>query len=63
MGRQVTPGKIDTSTGQVIRDPDAEPWTAEQYLETAAFNETKVQLNIKQYSFEYATLEFPESEA
>lgn len=63
MGRQVTPGKIDTSTGQVIRDPDAEPWTAEQYLETAAFKETEVQLNIKQYSFAYTELEFHESES
>lgn len=62
MGSEVVPGTIDTSTGAIVKDPNATPWTAEQYLESAAFTETKVQLNTKQYSFEFVTLTFPESE-
>ena len=63
MGRQVVPGTIDTSTGQVVKDPDATPWTAEQYLADAAFNEAKAQLNVKQYSFDFIDLTFPENDA
>ena len=61
MGKRVVPGKIDTSTGQTVVDPDAEPWTAQQYLEKAAFDEAKVQINIKTYSFEYTALTFPKA--
>lgn len=53
MGKAVIPAQIDPSTGAEIADPNAEPWTAEQYLESVAYPETTVQLNTKTASFDF----------
>ena len=34
-------------------DENAEPWTAQQFLESVAFPETSVQVNVKTSSFDY----------
>ena len=53
MGKAVVPGTIDTTTGATVADPNATPWTAEQYLESVAYPETTVQLNTKTVSFDF----------
>lgn len=53
MGKAVVPGTIDTTTGATVADPNAEPWTAEQYLESVAYPETTIQVNTKTASFDF----------
>ena len=53
MGKAVIPAQIDPSTGAAVADPNATPWTAEQYLESVAYPETTVQLNTKTASFDF----------
>lgn len=54
MGKAVIPpAGIDPNTGAAIKDEDAEPWTAQQYLESVAFPETTVQVNQKTASFDF----------
>lgn len=53
MGRAVTPADIDPNTGAAVPNPDAQPWTADQYLESVAFPETTVQMNTKTSSFDF----------
>ncbi len=53
MGKAVVPGTIDTTTGAAVADPNAEPWTAEQYLESVAYPETTIQVNTKTASFDF----------
>lgn len=53
MGKAVTPAEIDPNTGAAIPNPDAVPWTAEQYLESVTFPETQVQVNTKTSSFDF----------
>ena len=36
-----------------MANPDAQPWTAQQYLESLTFPETTVQLNTKTSSFDF----------
>lgn len=61
MGKAVIPPSgIDTNTGAPIVDENAEPWTAEQYLASAAFAEVTIQANVKTASFDYTDLSFPE---
>lgn len=60
MGKLVVPPTgYDTTTGAPIVDPNAEPWTAEQYLGSAAFGEVTIQANIKTSSFDFTDLPFP----
>lgn len=51
MGKAVTPTKTDPDTGAAIVDENAQPWTAQQFLESVAFPETSVQVNVKTSSF------------
>ncbi len=53
MGKAVVPAEHDPNTGAAIPNPDAQPWTAEQYLESVAFPETQVQVNTKTASFDF----------
>jgi len=53
MGKAVAPAQIDPNTGAAVADPNAQPWTAQQYLESLAFAETTVQLNVKTSSFDF----------
>ena len=53
MGKAVVPAEIDPSTGAATVDPNATPWTAQQYLESIAFPETSVQVNTKTSSFDF----------
>ncbi len=53
MGKAVVPAEIDPSTGAANVDPNATPWTAQQYLESVAFPETSVQVNTKTSSFDF----------
>ncbi len=53
MGKAVVPADVDPSTGAPVANPDAQPWTAQQYLESLTFPETTVQLNTKTSSFDF----------
>lgn len=53
MGKAVTPTQIDPNTGAPIVDENAQPWTAQQFLESVAFPETTVQVNVKTSSFDF----------
>ena len=53
MGKAVTPTQTDPNTGAPIGDENAQPWTAQQFLESVAFPETTVQVNVKTSSFDF----------
>ena len=53
MGKAVTPTQTDPNTGAPIVDENAQPWTAQQFLEIVAFPETTVQVNVKTSSFDF----------
>lgn len=54
MGKTVVPPTgYDANTGAPIMDPDAEPWTAQQYLESITLTTTEVQLNQRHASFDF----------
>ncbi len=53
MGKAVVPAEIDPNTGAATVDPNATPWTAQQFLESVAFPETSVQVNVKTSSFDF----------
>lgn len=53
MGKAVVPAEIDQTTGAAVANPDAQPWTAQQYLESMTFPETSVQMNTKTSSFDF----------
>ena len=53
MGKAVTPTQTDPNTGAAIVDENAQPWTAQQFLESVAFPETSVQVNTKTSSFDF----------
>ena len=53
MGKAVTPADIDPDTGAPVANPDAQPWTAQQFLDSVAFPETAVQVNVKTSSFDF----------
>lgn len=56
----IPPAGIDTNTGAAIIDENAEPWTAEQYLASKAFETVTIQANQKTASFDFTELVFPE---
>ncbi len=54
MGKKVVPPTgYDQTTGAPIYDPDAQPWTAAQYLESLSFTGASIQVNQKTASFDY----------
>lgn len=53
MGKAVAPTQTDPNTGAPIVDENAQPWTAQQFLESVAFPETTVQVNVKTSSFDF----------
>lgn len=53
MGKAVMPTQTDPNTGAPIVDETAQPWTAQQFLESVAFPETTVQVNVKTSSFDF----------
>ena len=53
MGKAVVPADVDPNTGAPVANPDAQPWTAQQYLDSLAFPETSVQVNVKTSSFDF----------
>ena len=53
MGKAVTPTQTDPNTGAPRVDENAQPWTAQQFLESVAFPETTVQVNVKTSSFDF----------
>ena len=53
MGKIVVPPTGYDANGQPIRDENATPWTAQQYLESIAFPDTTVQVNQKHASFDF----------
>lgn len=54
MGKQVVPPTgFDQTTGAPIYDPDAQPWTAAQFLESLSFTGASIQVNQKTASFDY----------
>lgn len=53
MGKAVTPTQTDPNTGAPIVDENAQPWTAQQFLESVTFPKTTVQVNIKTSSFDF----------
>lgn len=55
MGKAVTPADIDPNTGAAIPNPDAVPWTAQEFLDSVTFPETQVQVNTKTASFDFDT--------
>ena len=57
----VPPAGFDTTTGTPIADPDAKPWTAEQYLASKAFADVTIQANQKTSSSDYVELSFPKN--
>ena len=60
MGKKVIPPTgYDTTTGTPIVDPNAAPWTAEQYLASKAFSDVTVLANVKTASFDQVELVFP----
>lgn len=56
----IPPAGIDTNTGAAIKDENAAPWTAEQYLASKAFADVTIQANQKTASFDFVELVFPE---
>jgi len=62
MGKLVVPPKgYDTTTGAAIKDENAAPWTAEQYLASKAFADVTIQANQKTCSFDFVELSFPKN--
>lgn len=62
MGKLVIPSKgVDPNTGAAIKDENATPWTAEQYLASKAFSEVTIQANQKSASFDFVELNFPKN--
>ncbi len=54
MGKKVVPPTgVDQNTGAAIYDPDAQPWTAAQFLESLSFTGASIQVNQKTASFDY----------
>ena len=54
MGKKVVPPTgVDQNTGAPIYDPDAQPWTAAQFLESLSFTGASIQVNQKTASFDY----------
>jgi hypothetical protein len=53
MGKAVIPAQTDPNTGAPIVDENAQPWTAQQFLDSVAFPETSVQVNTKTSSFDF----------
>lgn len=54
MGKKVVPPTgVDQTTGAPIYDPDAQPWTAAQFLESLSFTGASIQVNQKTASFDY----------
>lgn len=54
MGKKVVPPSgYDQTTGAPIYDPDAQPWTAAQFLESLSFTGASIQVNQKTASFDY----------
>ena len=53
MGKAVVPTQADPNTGAPIVDENAQPWTAQQFLDSVAFPETSVQVNTKTSSFDF----------
>lgn len=53
MGKLVVPPSGYDDNGQPIRDENAAPWTAAQYLESIAFTGTTIQVNQKSASFDF----------
>ena len=53
MGKLVVPPTGYDDSGNPVRDPDAQPWTAQQYLESVAFPEITIQVNQKTASFDF----------
>ena len=54
MGKKVVPPTgYDQTTGAPIYDPDAQPWTAAQFLESLSFTGASIQVNQKTASFDY----------
>ena len=49
----VPPTGVDQNTGAPIYDPDAQPWTAAQFLESLSFTGASIQVNQKTASFDY----------
>lgn len=53
MGKAVTPPSGYDENGQAVKDPNAAPWTAEQYLESIVLTNADIQVNIKHASFDF----------
>ena len=54
MGKKVVPPTgVDQNTGAAIYDPDAQPWTAAQFLESLSFTGASIQVNQKTASFDH----------
>lgn len=54
MGKKVVPPTgVDQNTGAPIYDPDAQPWTAAQFLESLSFTGASIQVNQKTASFDF----------
>lgn len=54
MGKKVVPPTgVDQNTGAPIYDPDAQPWTAAQFLESLSFTGASIQVSQKTASFDY----------
>lgn len=57
MGKLVIPSEnVDPNTGAAIKDDNAAPWTAEQYLAAKAFQKVTIQANQKSASFDFIEL-------
>lgn len=52
MGKRVIPTSYDEN-GQAVANPDAAPWTAEEYLASIVLAVTNLQVNVKHASFDY----------
>lgn len=63
MGKKVIPPVgYDTTTGAAIVDENAEPWTAQQYLDSKKFaSDIEFSVNQKTYSFDFVELKFAEA--
>ena len=53
MGKLVVPPTGYDDNGQPIRDENATPWTAQQYLESVTLTTTTIQVNQKTASFDF----------
>ena len=53
MGKAVTPTQTDPNTGAPIVDENAQPWTAQQFLESVASPATTGQVNVKTSSCDF----------